>query len=172
MWPPFNRFIVVCLQRSVLSLLLIGTNAFAQTRCPPGAAPGSVQCQPDLPVGNGGQGQTIIRHVGSWEKTWGAMAESQNKVGGASTGASSEVEARRLAIEDCSERGGEDCKAYFSYFNQCAAVVNPDSGGPAITASAGKLEDAKKDGIEKCRSVNGGACNVVFSNCTEPKYHR
>ena len=66
--------------------VLMLPGAGAQTRCPGGVAPGSVLCQPDLPQSGSGSGKTIVKIVGHWDKTWGAIADSPNLIGGVSTG--------------------------------------------------------------------------------------
>lgn len=149
---------------------VLPAGVLAQTRCPPGAAPGSVQCQPDDAV-DGEVPRTVTKYVGRWEKTWGALAESNNSVGGSSSGQLSEKAAKLSAAENCRSRGGKSCRAYFSYFNQCVAVANPVNGGTSNTTSAATLSAAQLDSVGGCKKDNAGQCVVVFSECTQPIFY-
>lgn len=70
----------------IAALMLAAAGVGAQTRCPGGVAAGSVLCQPDLPQSGSGSGRTIVKIVDHWDKTWGAIADSPNLIGGVSKG--------------------------------------------------------------------------------------
>jgi hypothetical protein len=149
-----------------------GRNAWAQTRCPPGATPGSVQCQPDQ--GSTGAGTKIIREVGRWDKTWGAIADGNNGIGGVTTGKMSENDAKKMALTACVERGGVDCKVSLTYRNQCVAIAQPSvvsNNSKGAQQSAQTIQEASSLALETCRSNNKVSCNVVYEDCSEPIYY-
>ncbi|TAA18258.1 DUF4189 domain-containing protein [Pseudoxanthomonas winnipegensis] len=145
----------------------------AQTRCPGGVAPGSVLCQPDLPQSGSGSGMTIVKIVGHWDKTWRAIADSPNLIGGVSTGELSKQAAEQRALGACEERGGHSCVVSFTYFNECIADVDPNvRGTPNYIQAAVSIERASELGLKYCSEMagTGASCKVVYSDCTMPKY--
>jgi hypothetical protein len=157
----------------VAALGLAVSGAGAQTRCPGGVAAGSVLCQPDLPQSGSGSGKTIVKIVGHWDKTWGAIADSPNLIGGVSKGALSKRAAEQQALEACAERGGRSCVVSFTYFNQCVAVIDPDVlGASNYIQAAESIELAGEVGIKHCREKNGSSasCKVTYSDCSMPIY--
>lgn len=160
--------------RIILAIFVIFSfnSVLAQTRCPPGATPGSVQCQPDQ-SSSSATPQTVIRYTGRWDKTWGAISDGENGVGGVVTGKLTKDDAENGAIAACISRGGQGCKATFSYFNQCVAALGTvKGGGHGFTQSAASEEEAARLGIAACEKRNDGkTCQVVYSACTEPIFH-
>ena len=157
----------------IAALMSAAPHAGAQTRCPGGVAAGSVLCQPDLPQAGSGSGRTVVKIVGHWDKTWGAIADSPNLIGGVSTGELSKRAAEKRALEACEERGGRSCVVSFTYFNQCMALINPQILGTSNFAqTAGSIELASELGLKYCREKAGpgASCKVVYSDCTMPKY--
>ena len=157
----------------VIVSMLMMPGASAQTRCPGGVAPGSVLCQPDLPQSGSGSSRTIVKIVGHWDKTWGAIADSPNLIGGVSTGELSKRAAEQRALEACAERGGHSCVVSFTYFNQCMALIDPHiQGASNFAQTAGSIEVASELGLKLCaeKSGPGASCEVVYSDCTMPKY--
>ncbi|WP_425477669.1 DUF4189 domain-containing protein [Pseudoxanthomonas winnipegensis] len=75
----------------------------------------------------------IVKIGGHWDKTWGAIADSPNLIGGVSKGELSKQAAEQRALEACKERGGRSCVVSFAYFNQCVAVSIPTSEVPLTT---------------------------------------
>jgi hypothetical protein len=106
-----------------LAWVLFCSSSLAKTRYPPGATPGSVACQPDN--GSLGGSQTVVRKTGYWQNTWGAIADSKNGMGGVTVGNASKREALEAAVMACESRRGIECKATFSYYNQCVAIAQP-----------------------------------------------
>lgn len=157
----------------IAASMLVTWDAAAQTRCPGGVAAGSVLCQPDLPQPGSGAGKTIVKIVGHWDKTWGAIADSPNLIGGVSKGALSKQAAEQRALEACAERGGHSCVVSFTYFNQCVAVIDPDVlGASNYIQAAESVEVASEVGIKHCREKNGSSasCKVTYSDCSMPIY--
>jgi hypothetical protein len=154
-------------------LFFVGGSTWAQTRCAPGAVPGSLQCQPDLEKG-GGSTQTIVKTTGKWQKTWGAISDGNNGVGGVSTGKLSKGDAEASAVKQCSARGGMDCKPVFSYYDQCVVALGTlEGGGQGFTQSAISIEEATRLGMAACKEKNSGAtCQVVYSGCTDPVFKK
>jgi len=156
---------------TLLFLLVLTFCSFAgaQTRCAPGAAPGSLQCQPD-DVGQATP-QTVIKYTGHWIKTWGALADGRNGVGAAVVGQDSKSNAEREALARCAGRGGIDCTLTIAYNDQCVAAANPVGGAVGKAVTAGSLKEAEDYGLRACSQANGGSsCEIVYSSCTERKY--
>jgi hypothetical protein len=155
----------------LLSLLILTfcSLAGAQTRCAPGAVPGSLQCQPDG-IGQATP-QTVIKYTGHWIKTWGALADGRNGVGAAVVGQESKSDAERAALVSCADRGGIDCTLTITYNDQCVAAANPVGGAVGKAVTAGSLKQAEDYGLRACSQANGGSsCEIVYSSCTERKY--
>lgn len=166
------RFLMPSLGLAAAMALMLPESG-AQTRCPGGVAPGSVLCQPDLPQSGSGSGKTIVKIVGHWDKTWGAIADSPNLIGGVSTGELSKQAAEQRALGACEERGGHSCVVSFTYFNECVAVVDPNvRGTPNYIQAAVSTERASELGLKYCSEMAGpgASCKVVYSDCTMPKY--
>lgn len=166
-------YLLVLLLGLITMLMFAVPRAGAQTRCPGGVAAGSVLCQPDLPQSGSSQGKTIVKIVGHWDKTWGAIADSPNLIGGVSKGELSKQAAEQRALEACAERGGRSCVVSFAYFNQCVAVIDPDVPGASnYIQAAESIEVASEVGIKHCRERNGpdASCKVTYSDCSLPIY--
>ena len=161
----------VCRITSVLLVsagLAWSVGAQAQTRCPMGVQAGSIQCIPDDAPSGGAR--SAPQPTGYWEKTWGAIAQSNaNGDVGTSVRKSSEDDARKTAIRLCAQEGATDCKVQLVYHNQCAAIVSSPSG-TTFQASQSK-ERAIRLGTENCER-DGGKCEVRYSECTDPIFHR
>ena len=109
--------------------------------------------------------------TGWWETTWGALAPSPvGGVLGVALGASSEEEAKRLALEDCEVKGGGACETEFAYHNQCAVMVLGQKNYHIV--GAGSVATASEYGVEVCEERGDTNCNVYYSACTEPVFHR
>ncbi|WP_379655762.1 DUF4189 domain-containing protein [Pseudoxanthomonas sp. UC19_8] len=108
-----------------------------------------------------------------WDKTWGAIADSPNLIGGVSTGELSKRAAEQRALGACEERGGHSCVVTFTYFNQCVALIDPNILGTSNFAqTADSIETASELGLKYCAEKAGpkASCKVVYSDCTMPKY--
>jgi hypothetical protein len=152
------------------------SSCFSQTRCPPGATPGSVVCQPDISSDPASGTRTIVRSTGYWQNTWGAIADGSNGIGGVAVGSSSKEEALDAARKACEKNGGLDCEAGFSYYNQCAAIAQPTRDFEKSVAFRGSAENkqlAIDNTLKACREQNvGDQCKVVYSDCTEQIFHK
>lgn len=153
-----------------LIFMILGFAAFnlpAQTRCPQGAQAGSASCLPD------DDQSAPARPTGEWIKTWGAIATASNGDVGSSTGKFSEQDAKDNALKICANLGNSDCKAVFTYKNQCVAIVRAAEGrtGGKIV-SAGSAEDAKQNALDQCQGASGAACSVVGTDCSKPFFKR
>jgi hypothetical protein len=145
-------------------------HAGAQTRCAPGATPGSLACQPDQPQTS--TASTIVKIVGHWDKTWGAVADGTNAIGGVSSGALSKRGAEASALKACVDRGGQECAVSFTYFNQCMALLDPGiSGGNIVFQTGESIEVARELGLKACKERSGSnSCKATYSSCTYPIY--
>ncbi|WDS36051.1 DUF4189 domain-containing protein [Pseudoxanthomonas sp.] len=157
-----------------LWLLLTVSPAGSQTRCPPGATPGSVQCLPDNKQAS--ESGIITKSNGYWEKTWGAYASGDDASTSAvsAAGFSSKKEAAEAALAGCKEKGGSGCRIKITYFNQCMAIAETisdiEKGGSFFT-SEGTIEKAEESASRYCEEHYGTACHAVYSKCTAPIYH-
>ncbi|WP_420009544.1 DUF4189 domain-containing protein [Xanthomonas sacchari] len=151
-----------------LICLLFCQEAFAQTACPSGVAPGSPQCGPS-PGGSEGPS----RPTGEWIKTWGAIASSSSGDIGSSTGKFSEKDAETGALKRCSDLGNSDCKVVFTYKNQCVAVVQKEEGeGAGKIVSGATVEAATKEALRRCKDAVGSECVVRGTDCSEPYFRK
>lgn len=162
-FPIFVFFVLLSMVYPVLS----------QTRCPPGATPGSVQCLPDNPDASGNV--ITAPSKGYWEKTWGAHASGDDPSSSAvsAAGFSSKGEAAEAALKGCKEKGGSNCRINITYFNQCMAIAETlsDNKGGSFFTSEGTIEKAGESANKYCEEHYKAACHVVYSKCTDPIYH-
>lgn len=108
----------------------------------------------------------IIKH--DWEDRWGAMiADNQHPVFGVSSGASSKMEAIRLAQLDCYNKGGGECNEPFTYTNQCGAFIGAQGGGGYFGAGPTQKR-AEAAGLKHCQT-GGKTCVVLYTDCSLPE---
>lgn len=154
----------------------------AEGNCPSGYYPvGGQGVQGCAPIPGGGQGvggfqsSPAPRTVGSWIKTWGAIAADQRTGdAGVAVGQTSKARAESVAMGYCSAFGGGGCEVSFTYKNQCAAMAQP-SGNPTqkviVQYAGGQSEDdAKNTAVRECTQANGVECEAIYSDCSEPIY--
>lgn len=153
--------------------LVLACEALAQQR------PGGNGPLPGDPGYNGAVGQHEIpmprpQPSGEWIKTWGAIANGSNGVGGTSVGMLTKSAAEGEAVARCVSGGGQDCRASFTYYNQCAVILSAISDPVTdMLQGAESIEVATKVGMPKCRSMNNGSeCRVVYSACSEAIFNR
>lgn len=161
------------LRTSLFSLLVLTafSPAFAQTACPGGVAPGSSQCGPDSGTSRGDSAPP--RPTGEWIKTWGAIAGSDSRgESWTSLGRLSQKEAEKQALDQCKAAGAPDCAVTLAYQNQCVAMASPPGPGRSATNSAKSKEIASQDALALCKEVNGQACEVIYSACTDPIFNK
>lgn len=161
-----NRLILV------LWLLLVAAPYVAKA-CPQGIPKGTPGCvppnHPHLPANRGSPTQPIYAR---WRSTWGALA-FDNGTGfvGTATGERSRRVAEATAMRKCKAMGGDRCRITLSYANQCAAMAYPPgpAGGKQLSQyNAASREEAEEGAIRECATLNNEACEVTYSNCTEP----
>ncbi|MCD5979793.1 DUF4189 domain-containing protein [Pseudomonas quasicaspiana] len=150
-----------------LALLIIGTQASAQTRCPMGAQAGSIQCLPDEPQGAASAPQP----TGRWHKTWGALAINEGGDIGFAMGRLSKEDAESLAVERCEGFGSGPCKGIFDVHNSCVAVAAPTSGAGGISSGDSK-ERASGRAMTLCEKNSGQSCRIVLSACSDPIFEK
>lgn len=66
----------------IFVFLFLANNAYAQTACPNGVAPGSPQCGPDSGTSRGEIPLPPPQPTGEWIKTWGAIVNSRETFSG------------------------------------------------------------------------------------------
>lgn len=166
------------------SFIGINSAAFAQTACPGGVVAGSAQCGPS-PTSHGVSSAPVtpeIRYVptGKWITTWGAIAVSSHDTGdvGVTVGKFSRDEAKKEAIARCEATSGSSCELSLAYDNQCVAIAWPseqgkEMGGTSHIAAGPSLEEVSVRALATCSKLrNGGECKVVYSDCTQPVFHK
>lgn len=138
---------------------------FSFAQCPYGIpnTPGCVP--PDAWSQNNGT-QSAPQMQQRWVYTWGAMAKDSYALG-VSTGLNSKRQAEKVAVKDCQAKGGgKECKAFLSYYHQCAAFAMGETLG---YASGPNIDEVKSRAIANCEKVGGqGQCRIYYSDCTEP----
>ena len=99
---------------------------------------------------------------------WGAVAGTDDGVPlGQSTNQSSEQAAIRDAIEECKANGGDGCRKYITYKNQCVALA---SGDDRIKYSFSDISegDAIRRSMKKCTKAKISNCHTYYSGCSYP----
>ena len=108
----------------------------------------------------------IIKH--EWADRWGAMiADSEHPVFGVSSGASSKMEAIKLAKLDCYKKGGGVCDEPFTYTNQCGAFIGAKGGGGYFGAGPTQKR-AEAAALKHCQE-SGRTCVVLYTDCSLPE---
>ncbi|MBV6854413.1 DUF4189 domain-containing protein [Xanthomonas euvesicatoria pv. eucalypti] len=161
-------------------LIAYSTNVLAEGSCPPGQYPiggqGIAACAP-IPQGNSSSEQSYPS--GKWVKTWGAVAVgtlNNTPYYGVPTGRKSKSDATKDALNLCAKKGPTNCKVTLTYFNQCAAIAEPqnasgevDMKGNVIAVGKASLEEAKQYATEECQKDNKTSeCKVIYNKCSEP----
>ncbi|MBI0395822.1 DUF4189 domain-containing protein [Acinetobacter bereziniae] len=140
---------------------------FAQN-CPQGIPQGTPSCVPPDQLGYPNAPPVNTAY---WKKTWGAIAESPFAIG-TSTGHFSRNAASKEAMNKCKARGGNECKIVLTYRNQCSVIAQPIDNKPPIVStfhSAETVNIATQTALPYCSNLNAGkACEIAYSNCTEP----
>ncbi|MDT7820761.1 DUF4189 domain-containing protein [Xanthomonas hortorum pv. vitians] len=164
-----KKFSLIC--SALLLSCVFFTEAFGQTACPAGVAPGSPQCGPDSGTSRGDIPTPPPRPTGEWIKTWGAVATSGSGDAGVSSGRRTKEQAENDAIASCEGLGSGSCRVSMAFFNQCVAAA--DSGqGQGSMFSAASIEEASRSAIKQCEKNSGRHCKVTLSKCTDPIFKR
>lgn len=143
--------------------MCIFTEAFGQTACPAGVAPGSPQCGPDSGTSRGDIPTPPPRPTGEWIKTWGAVATSGSGDAGVSSGRRTKEQAENDAIASCEGLGSGSCRVSMAFFNQCVAAA--DSGqGQGSMFSAASIEEASRSAIKQCEKIQGVIAKLHYQN--------
>jgi len=172
----------------LISCATIG--AKAEQGCPPGQIPaqagGNVTSCGPIPDGYYQQ-QTPAAPTpsGEWIRTWGAISVGSvdsTTIYGVNTGKLSKSEAEEDSLRRCSSRAGDSCKVYFTYYNQCVAIAEPQVGGlPAPSGvirfiSAATISQASSESSKRCvdynKGIAGAKCKVIYTACTEPIFRQ
>lgn len=113
-----------------------------------------------------GHGDTV-QPSANWKDRWGAIASDGKSTYGIVTDNSSKIDAIRLAIAECRNRGGVGCQIDRTFVNQCAAVIAGDRS--SASANAPTEEEAIRMGEAKCVSSGETSCRVYYSGCSLPE---
>ncbi|MCC5064347.1 DUF4189 domain-containing protein [Xanthomonas campestris] len=158
-----------------LIILLISNGlcneAFSQTACPVGVAPGSPQCGPDDSTSRGSIPTPPPRPTGEWIKTWGAVATAGNGDAGVSSARTTKKQAENDAIASCEGLGSGTCRVSLTFFNQCVAAADSGQGQGSIFGAA-SIDQASKLALDKCREDSGRQCKVTLSKCSDPIFKK
>ncbi|WP_267113418.1 DUF4189 domain-containing protein [Xanthomonas sacchari] len=165
-----------------LFLMMLSANALAEGGCPPGQLPaqsnGSIASCVPVPQGYYQQSDSPqAKPSGKWIKTWGAIAMGSIRLErnyGVSTGKLSKAEAEQDAMARCSKHGENNCQIGLAYFNQCAAVGEPQiDGKPDLMGTvnfngAESVEKAEALAQVACQKSNpNNPCKIVYKACTK-----
>lgn len=155
-------------------LVLILSEARAQTACPVGSAAGSAACGPDSITGREGTAEasrptTFVRYPG-----YGAVAVSRSlsKVSyflDAGDEIASSV--RDEALASCRNDGATDCQLLHEWTNACVAVGSvPVDGVKQIFVSEARTKRAaERQARSECERRNPqGECRVPDAHCAKP----
>lgn len=160
----------------LFGLLLLASVVHAEGNCPSGYYPigappgqgGPQGCAP-IPGYNNSQQQAQSQPLPpppQWASRWGAIATDGPKGSlGTASGLSSKGDAERVALDDCSAKGGTQCKVDIAYDNECAAVVVGDGG--YNTPAAATVDKAVEIGMKTCSTTTTN-CHVYYSACSLP----
>jgi hypothetical protein len=168
----------------VILFLFISTEAFAEGGCPPGQYPvGGQGVQGCAPIPQSGSAIPASRPTGKWETRWGAIARDFSPTPGArlaigvAESQRTKKDASAVALAQCAEGGGNDCRVLLAYNNQCAALSGPvvsdlaAKGGITYAAGAPGIEEAKANSMRSCQGAAGGQrCTVVYSACSMAEF--
>ena len=151
----------------LLGLLSVSNIAFAEGGCPVGTYPANPPatniCNPFPGNENDGQPQ---QPQGRWETRWGAIAtDGLSAAVGAVTSVKSKRQAVKAAMSQCRAKGGKNCKAILSYYNQCAVIVSGDKQHTA--QSAATINVASEIGMSKCSPIDTN-CRIYYAECSPP----
>ncbi|WP_345777940.1 DUF4189 domain-containing protein [uncultured Xanthomonas sp.] len=165
-------------------LMAFSLDVSAEGGCPVGQYPvggqGAVGCAP-IPQAQPTE-QQAPRPLGRWIRTWGAIA--MGSVGlernyGVSTGKLSKSEAEEDAMARCAKHGEKDCQIGLAYFNQCAAIGEPQiAGKPNLMGTvnfngAESIEKAVALAQAACEKSNpDNRCKVIYKACAKQIFEK
>lgn len=154
----------------LLMFLLLPGVVRAEGGCPAGMIPYSGNdlnsCGPIPPGYYGNSGKIAPPLPAEWVSRWGAIATyAPTGVLGTSNDVSSRDLAESLAMADCKNKGGLDCKIEVTYDNKCAAVIVGDEG--YVVTSRAHESDAVGTGIEVCGGERNH-CHALYTACSRP----
>jgi Domain of unknown function (DUF4189) len=163
---------VIAISSSAVMTGVLITGAFAQTD--------DVQRSRDqqtnacILVGNCNQSnQNNVRQPPPKPDVWGAIAVSPAiSPPGYSYQWKTEQAARNAALQNCSSKGGRNCKVIVTFADICAAlaVSQPEKvqivGGPT-----GAANFAANNAMLKCQRAGGRSCTIAISFCADGVNH-
>jgi len=146
-------------------------HVLAEGGCPDGQYPMTGQgwrsCAP-IPGYAQQQTQVPVLPAPRWASRWGAIATDASKgVVGSSAGISESVaSAERAALNDCKNKGGDQCKIKVSYVNACGAM---SVGDKTFNVNWGLTEEEAIDkSMATCRKDDAN-CITYFTTCSPPE---
>jgi Domain of unknown function (DUF4189) len=149
----------------VAMLMGFGPSLSAEGNCPPGyyqtGATDFVGCAP-LPAQAGDE---PADPGPKWASRWGAIATGKGAFGTANN-LSSARKAKKAALKQCKENGGQNCKISISFGNQCAALAWSASWIDA--AAATDVQQAEAKAIKECSDLTE-VCKIYYSACSYPE---
>lgn len=134
----------------------------------PGAGnPGCIPpTQPNSPYYHTAEGAPI-KAPPQWADRWAAVAlDTDLGKAGTILDQSSKSDAESIALENCRNDGGVNCKILISYHNQCAAVAQHSAGGKVFASSAYPQEQAQNRAMAQC---GDSSCHLIYSECSLPQ---
>lgn len=173
MWFQGKGSVMASIRVLPLGLLFLTTGtAFAEGRCPPGQYPvGDQNVGGCAPIPSSGPAVPASRPTGKWETRWGAIARDASPTPGArlaigvAESQRTKKAASAVALAQCVEGGGNDCRVLLAYNNQCAAL-----SGPAVNDWATKGEIACAVGAPGTEGTNAKSGNSLIQKWARARY--
>ncbi|MGE7136123.1 DUF4189 domain-containing protein [Luteibacter sp. NPDC031894] len=151
------------------TLILAGAT-HAENGCPPGQVPqqgnGWRAC---VPLNNGApESGAADNFVGPrWTARWVSLAVDNLKpILGKSAESTTQNQAERSALADCTSQGGTTCNVLITAKNSCVAMVVGDTR--ITTSSRSTKLQAETAAMESCKNRPDTNCSVYYSACVEP----
>jgi hypothetical protein len=67
--------------------------------------------------------------------------------------------------------GADDCKVMLAYENQCAAIATPKASNTGSSFAGGPtVQSASDTAMKSCTKEGGLQCEIVYSDCSEPRF--
>lgn len=157
----------------LLSFITLTFVAHAEGGCPAGMIPYSgtntSSCGP-VPPGYYESNQHLSQATPVWAERWGAIVydNGSTNVGlGVATNMESKELAEQMAMKECREKGGSECRVDLTYYNQCAVVT---AGIHYVQSrSEATIQEASADGLKDCNQAGVSGCAIYYSACSLPE---
>ncbi|WDJ07612.1 DUF4189 domain-containing protein [Xanthomonas campestris] len=143
------------------------SGALAEGNCPSGYYPiggqGVSGCAPMSPSNN-----SAPQPTGEWRTRWGALAYSKDdKILGVAESKASKSDARKAAVDFCTQAGGVGCKVQVFYKNGCIAIASSQATYSSKTSTSASKVRAESIALEECGKSD---CKIYYSGCSQAAF--